>query len=133
MNEIVSYCLSYYLLSRSKCTLNAKRKVLISDLNNKTSCARLLIVTQRGKRRVRGRNTQLMICIIWWKLQCQKLFSNKNILQVKFKLFIQFLADKIPTARGNRKSKFSHLAMLIVYKLYKVSKFTHKEIKDFFF
>ena len=33
MNKIVSYCLSFYLLSRSKCTLNAKRKVVIPDLN----------------------------------------------------------------------------------------------------
>ena len=40
MNEIVSYCLSYCLLSKSRYTLNAKRKVVIPDVNNETSCVR---------------------------------------------------------------------------------------------
>ena len=40
MNEIVSYCLSYCLLYKSRYTLNAKRKVVIPDVNNETSCVR---------------------------------------------------------------------------------------------
>ena len=45
MSLIVSLIVSYCLLSRSKYTLNAKRKFIIPDLNNKTSCVRHLLVT----------------------------------------------------------------------------------------
>ena len=60
MNEIVSYCLSYCLLSRSKYTLKVKMNVVIPDLTNEISSVKAFISNTivRSKKKLLLLNSQ---------------------------------------------------------------------------